>query len=349
LIYNPFNMKKNRLLILILLAMPFAVAAQDDVGQLFKGNVADAKYLAEGYISPLMKGVGYGLNQGWYNTARPHKFPGFDLTVSVNPVFIPSTDQVFNVDNSKMQSLFLRNDMNGNTLDPLTGKGNVPTAFGEKKGATYSMKSNPTTSIPAPQGIGIKFFPTPTINLGIGLPKGFDLKVRFVPTIDFGKLSGGDVSGEFGLFGVGVMHDFKQWIPGIKALPFDMSVFVGYTKMKFDIGMTAGGANGKLEMVSSATTIQALISKKVSVLTGYAGFGVNMAKTTLAVKGNYDFNDDGDTTDANEKDPFTLGVDANGPRATFGLRLKFGPIAFHGDYTFAKYNAASVGFGINVR
>lgn len=339
-------MKKNRLLVILLLTLPFVVAAQGDLGEVMKGNVNDAKYLAEGYITPLMKSVGYGLNQGWYNTAKTHHFPGFDLTLSVNPVFVPTSDQVFTVDNAKMSSLYLKTDMNGGTVTT-TGTGKVPTAFGEKKQAIYGSKTDPTVNINAPQGIGIKFFPTPTLHLGIGLPKGFDLKIRFVPTIDFGKLSDGDVDGKFNLFGVGVMHDFKQWIPGIKALPFDMSVFVGYTKMKFDIAIAEGGANGKLEFSSAATTIQALISKKISVLTPYAGFGINMATTDLAVKGSYNFS----TTAVpnNITDPFKFSVASNGPRATFGLRLKFGPIAFHGDYTFAKYKSASAGFGIAVR
>jgi hypothetical protein len=76
---------------------------------------------------------------------------------------------------------------------------------------------------------------------------------------------------------------------------------------------------------------------------------MNMATTKLGVKGNYDFNDDGDGNDTGEKDPFALSVASNGPRLTGGIRLKFGPIALHGDYTLAKYKSASVGFGINVR
>ena len=349
LIYNPFIMKKNRLLLLLMLAMPFTVAAQGDIGDLFEGSAADAKYLSEGYVSPLMKAVGYGLNQGWYNTAKPHNFPGFDLTFSVNPVFIPATDKIFTVDNNKLQSLTLTRDMDGK-IPGATGSGNIPTVLGLKdKQTTYTIDPPATGSFNGPSGIGIGFFPTPTANLGIGLPKGTDLKLRFVPTLDFGKLSGGEFDGSFSLFGVGVMHDFKQWIPGIKALPFDMSVFVGYTQMKLGIVVEQGGPNGKTEFTSTATTVQALISKKLAVFTPYAGIGYNMAKTKLAVKGNYDFNNNGNSNDAGEKDPFAFETDSNGPRATVGFRLKFGPITFHGDYTLAKYNSASGGIGIAVR
>jgi hypothetical protein len=348
LIHNPFTMKKNRLLILFLLAMPFAVVAQGDLDELFNGSVNDAKYLSEGYISPMMKAVGYGMNQGWYNTARPHKFPGFDLTLSVNPVFIPSTDKIFNVDNNKLQSVTLTSDMDGKTPGP-AGTGNIPTIFGAEKNTTYTADAPAVGSFSGPTGTGLNLLPMPTLNLGIGLPKGTDLKLRFVPNIDLGKVSNDEITGSFGLFGIGVMHDVKQWIPGIKELPFDLSGFVGYTKMTLEAGIDSGDPNQKTEFTCSATTIQGIISKKISVLTGYAGVGYNIAKTKLAVKGNYDFNNDGDATDNGEKDPFALEVDSNGLRATFGLRLKFGPIAFHGDYTLAKYNAASVGFGINVR
>jgi hypothetical protein len=335
-------MKKNRLLILLLLTMPLGVFAQGDLDKLFEGSVADAKYLSEGYISPMMKAVGYGMNQGWYNTAKPHKFPGFDLTLSVNPVFIPSADKIFNVDNSKMSNVYLSTDMDAKNPGP-TGKGNIPTIFGADKTTTYSSKTAVPGSFSGPTGTGLNFLPVPTLNLGIGLPKGFDLKFRFVPKIDLGKATNNEITGNFGLFGVGVMHDFKQYIPGIKALPFDLSAFVGYTKMTLSAGVDNSDPNKKAEFSCSATTIQAIISKKIAVLTGYAGFGYNMATTKLAVKGTYDFNGTA------VKDPFNLTVDSNGPRATFGMRLKLGPIAFHGDYTFQKYKSASVGFGINVR
>lgn len=343
-------MKKNRLLVVLIMAMPFAVAAQGDLDDLFNGSVSDAKYLAEGYISPMMKSIGYGLNQGWYNTAKPHKIAGFDLTVSVNPVFVPSADKLFLVDNAKMSNIDLVNDVNGAPVTRGTGKGNIPTFFGPDKNTNYEVRNVlPTSTFSGPQGINLGFLPVPTAHLGFGLPKGFDIKFRFVPNIDLGKASDGDITGKFGLFGIGVLHDFKQWIPGIKAMPFDLSAFVGYTKMTLNAGIEDGQPNNKAEFSCSATTIQAIISKKLSVLTPYLGVGVNMATTKLGVKGAYDFNDDGDRTDNGEVNPFNISAASNGPRVTGGIRLKFGPIAFHGDYTLAKYKSASVGFGINVR
>lgn len=339
-------MKKNRVLLLFLMAMPFAVAAQD-FDELLKGSAADAKYLAEGYISPAMKAFGYGMNNGWYNTAKPHKIAGFDLTISANPVFIPSADKLFMVDNNKLSTLQLTNDVDGKPVTA-TGSGNIATVFGtDNSQARLRLKDDVTAqSFSSPNGINYGLLPVPTVNLGFGLPKGFDIKFRFVPQIKFGD---SDNKGSVGLWGIGVMHDIKQWIPGMKQLPFDLSGFVGYTKMSAKMPIDQGGPDGKGEFGCSATTIQVIISKKLSVLTPYAAVGYNMAKTSLDVKGKYDLNDNGSTSDPGETNPFSLAVKSNGPRLTGGIRLKFGPLAFHGDYTLAKYKSASVGFGINIR
>lgn len=350
-------MKKNSFLLAVMLTLPMVSLAQDDIGSIITGSATDAKYLGEGYISPFMRAFGAGLTNGWNNTAKPHKFPGADLTVSIAAVYLPKEDMSYEVDNAKLNNIFLLNNGSGQSnIDPVAGKAQVPTIFGSKNAPTYQQK-NPTTDLPIPGAtfsgpsgsIPLKFLPVPVANLGIGLPKGFDLKVRFIPTIDFGDLSNGDVNGELSLFGVGVMHDVKQYIPGIKALPFDLSAFAGYTKMKMEVAIPEGGANGKGEFSSAATTVQGIISKKISVLTGYASVGYNIATTKLAVKGNYDLNDNGNSSDPGEKDPVNIEAPASGPRITAGLRLKLAIFAFHADYTLQKYNTLTVGFGLNVR
>ena len=153
----------------------------------------------------------------------------------------------------------------------------------------------------------------------------------------------------FKIFGIGVMHDIKQWIPGIKLLPFDLSGFVGYTKLKLESQYdpeTNPENIGLFEM--NATTIQGLISKKFSVLTLYGGVGYNIAKSSVALKGSYDINDNGQS-DKGEVDPLDLKFAASGFRTTAGLRLKLAVFTFHADYTLQKYKCLTVGFGISVR
>ncbi|MBX2896432.1 MAG: hypothetical protein KF763_13365 [Cyclobacteriaceae bacterium] len=330
-------------ILFVVFAVSFASWAQD-INDLIKGSVEDANKLVEGYTTPALKAFGYGLNQGWYNTAKPHKTLGIDLTFSASAVYIPNSDLFYKVDNSQLQEVELVSV--GGVPISNSGVGNVPTIFGPDVTPTYNA-TNGAGNFDGPGGVdlkkelGIQAMPVPIANLGIGLPKGFDLKFRFVPTLQIGD------DAEFGLFGVGVMHDVKQYIPGIKNLPFDLSAFVGYTKMKLTTELDVqSGNNQRATFEASATTIQGLISKKISVLTFYGGVGFNVANTKVAVLGDYDLDEDGYT---DVTDPLSIKADANGFRTTVGMRLKLAVITFHGDYTVQKYNTLTVGFGINIR
>lgn len=330
-------------ILFVVLSVSWGAWAQD-MNDLIKGNLEDANRLVEGYTQPALKAFGYGLNQGWYNTAKPHKSFGVDLTISASAVYIPDSDLFYKVDNNQLNDVELQS-VGGVPIDN-SGIGSVPTVFGPDTKPTYYNYSS-GSQFDGPGGvdlkkeIGIQAMPVPIANLGIGLPKGFDLKVRFVPTLQLGD------DAEFGLFGVGVMHDVKQYLPGIKNLPFDLSGFVGYTKMKLTTNLDVqSGANQRAVFESSATTVQGLISKKISVLTFYGGVGYNLANTKIAMLGDYDMDEDGYT---DVTDPLTIKADANGFRTTVGMRLKLSVITLHGDYTLQKYNTLTVGFGINVR
>jgi hypothetical protein len=339
-------MKRIHLLILSL-ALSSTSFAQDGFENIITGTPADAKYLAEGYVSPMMKAFGYGLNNGWYTSGAPHKLGGFELTITSANVFVPTIDEKYFVDNDKMTSVEL---VDGTGPGATPEDGYVPTFFGGDTPPTYhALTGTGDTYFSGPVGLGLKFLPTPGLTLGIGLPAGFEVKLRYVPTVDFNRYLD-EFTGGFTMFGVGVMHDIKQYIPGIKALPFDISAFVGYTKMKMDLGFDSSDPTKKGEFSSNATTIQGLISKKLSVLTVYGSVGYNMAKTNMGLRGSYDMNDDGDSIDAGEKDPFTIVTESNGMRATVGLRLRLAVIAFHGDYTMQRYGRVITGgFGINFR
>ena len=54
--------------------------------QILTQDMNEANKLIEAYFSPLAESYGTGLNSGWYNTAKPHKLFGFDLTFNLNTV-----------------------------------------------------------------------------------------------------------------------------------------------------------------------------------------------------------------------------------------------------------------------
>lgn len=341
-------MKRLRTLLLILLPLLFVFQAnaQDDIDKFLGESVEDGEKLIGAYISPAIKAFSLGMNQGWYNTAKPHKVAGVDLTFTGSLMKVPSSDQLFDANKLGLTKIVL--------VDELTGlpksNGNIPTILGPDTPPTFSPNDplsigNTTDDFQGPGGLelgsDVKFLknkmPAAMLQLGFGLPKGTDIKLRLVPKVGVGD-------GEFNLFGIGVMHDIKQYIPGIKNLPFDLSALIGYTKMKLDVQLDATAnpdQRGLFEVKS--TTIQGLASKKFSVVTFYGGLGYNIAKSSLAMQGTYDI---GGTM---VKDPLDLSFAASGVRATAGMRLKLAVFTFHADYTLQKYNAFTAGFGINVR
>jgi hypothetical protein len=134
-----------------------------------------------------------------------------------------------------------------------------------------------------------------------------------------------------------------------------LSGFVGYTKFKMNMGFDDPNVeNGKGVFEMNATTIQGVISKKISVLTFYGGVGYNIARSNLDMLGTYTLSSGIDQTygtpdDIKEKDPIQLDFTASGPRVTAGFRLKLAIFTLQADYTLQKYSCMSVGFGFNVR
>ena len=313
-----------------------AIAEEKEAGK------RDAGKLVEGYISPFIKGFGYGLVSGWNNTAKPHKKFGVELTITANLSYVPDKDLLYNVGDMDLETVSLESSAD----DP-----NVPTVFGPNYEPVYRYNATNTTFNGPPGGdlegeIGSAFVPVPMVHLGFGLPWETDIKVRFLPNISTGEDT------KMNMWGVGLLHDFKQHIPVMKNMPFSLSVFAGYTRLNVetDLNSTLPQYNQRALFGVNGFTAQVLISKKLSVVTFYGGLGYNAVSSNLDMKGQYDLNDDNiydPVTDI--EDPLSLKYSTGGARATIGFRLKLSVITLHTDYTFQEYNTLSVGFGINVR
>lgn len=350
------------------LLMNESANAQTDVATLLKAGVDDASKLVEAYTTPFFRGFGAGLNGGWYNTAKPHGLGRFDITINLNAAMVPTEDQTYDALSLGFTKLTLANNANniGQTI-----AGNADVGTGGTNPVFVLRTDNPTlppgnnavelARFDAPAGAGLPFSGAPTAQLAIGLIKNTEVMVRYVPTIALGD------AGDIGLIGFGLKHDIKQWIPGIKMMPFDMSAFFGYTKMDLALGLdlkpeagtpNAAGNNGvyadqAMNLKTTATTMGLIVSKKLAVLTVYGGLNYQMSKTTLSLDGDYPLNSVNSTTGSEEiikiSNPVNFTVDgANGMTGTLGMRLKLLILTFQGAYTFGKYPMATAGIGINI-
>ena len=171
-------------------------------------NSDDANAFLSAYFSPFTNSIGAGLNSGWYNTAKPHKLAGFDVSLTINMITLSDEQKSFNP-----------NDIaNFSSSDNST-----PTILGEGMGAEidYAGSNFSSTFTMPEQNINLTSIPIPTLNAGIGLVKGTELNIRYIPAYDYdiGFIGEGSIE----LYGAGVKHDLLQWIPIINKLPFDLS------------------------------------------------------------------------------------------------------------------------------
>jgi hypothetical protein len=335
----------------------------DNVDFLKSAPADGAKYL-QAYVSPWANAFGAALNGGWYNTAKPHKLLGFDLTTSFNVGIVPTSADKFEISSIGLSS-------------SITGSGLAPTISGPKTtGPAMACKSGGVTlaSFNAPAGTAWKYVPVPTVQIGLGLPFGTELKGRFIPKI---SIKDGDIS----LWGVGIVHSIIQYFPGNELLPFDVSLFAGYTKLQGNVPLglkpdpsvaqnyttpynsVTSFNDQKLNINISALNVSAIASLNLPVITFYGGIGYCKTKTEMKFIGNFptpvlvtptlpatpyaEYNNTGVKTG---KDFPKMNIENfSGMRANIGLRIKLAVVTIHADYTKAQYNVLSAGLGISFR
>lgn len=350
--------KRIQLVALVCIITTSVSFSQIDFNFIRSGSV-DAVKIIEAYVTPWANAFGAGLNGSWYNTAKPHKWTGFDITINANVGFVPSSAETFDIASLDLSPL-------------IVGTGIAPTIAGpDEYGPSLSAETGGVTlaTFRTPPGTEWKMVPAPAAQIGIGLPLGTELKGRFVPRIN---IKGGDVS----LWGIGIMHSIIQYIPGNEVLPFDISLFAGYTKISGNAPLELepeGGVpanytlytyesfeNQKLKGSVEALNTSLIASLNLPVITFYGGLGYSKTRTNVTLNGYFptpvlvvtpsphaEYNDtgviDGEDFPAINIESFS------GLRANFGIRIKLAVVTLHIDYTRSQYNVLTAGLGFSFR
>ena len=218
------------------------------------------------------------------------------------------------------------------------------------------------TQFKLPKGTNVGYSFMPMVQFGIGLVKGTEINGRYSPTLSYGD------NGKLGLWGVGIKHDVKQWIPGLKSVPvLNISVQAGYTKMssindlnfqpKFydDIVVNPSSTtydDQQLIMDISNTTANLLVSANLPIISLYGGIGMSKTKTNLRMEGAFPFaelNESDEMELVKLNDPVDMEIKNTDLRLNAGVRLKMAVITLHFDYTYANYSIATAGIGVSLR
>ncbi len=323
---------KRILFALLAGSIGFTSNGQPAIG-IIKDDIPQAEKLIEAYFTPMAESFGAGLNNGWYNTAKPHKLGGFDIIFTLNTVIIPNTAETFNIQNAG-GNIFTSNETEASTI------------FGSSKNTemTYNSSFSPpingddsliTPTFDMPGGFNTPALPLPMIQAGIGLVKKTAVDLRYMPTMNISNNINVD------LFGIGLKHDLLQWIPAIgDAIPMSLSLQGGYTSLNTELKIVGQ----KVALNTRATTVNLVASKKMLMVTGYAGIGYNSAKTTFLADANFNLND------LTFTEKVELDFKSNNTlRTNIGIRFNLTLVTIQADYTFAQYPTATLGLGVSLR
>ena len=99
--------------------------AQGGLDGLLEAGFEDATTMLKHYMEPAFVGVGYGLQSGWYNTAKVHNFLGFDLSITASASKVPDEKEFYTFLNSEFNNFYYAD---GNSVE-------VPTLLGPNLGA----------------------------------------------------------------------------------------------------------------------------------------------------------------------------------------------------------------------
>ncbi len=339
----------KKIILLLFLLIPFLGKTQD-IEQFLLAGTEDASKLTENYVNPVAKGFMYGLNSGWYTTARTHKKFGFDITFVANLAQVPSKDEAFNFVASDYKNLSLA-----------SGPSKIQTLFGgenttvlrteiETGGGSFDL-----ANFDMPDGIGddlpINAVPSVTLQVGIGIPViDADLKVRYLPKVGSSDL-------EVGMFGIGIQKSFSKLLK-IDKTPFDVSALVAFTNLsaEYDIQGESdfNGSGQMMEFSTNAITFQAIASVNLKLIEFYGAVGYNKAKMDVDIKGTYvveytEVNSGMTIVKETLTDPVSIDFDASGVRATLGTRLNLGFFKIFADYTMQEYNTITGGIAFSFR
>jgi hypothetical protein len=296
--------------------------------QVLIDNVNDATSFLQSYLNPLGNGLGAITNNGWYNTARPHKLLGFDATVSLSFLNISNEKKSFNPNS-------ISNFSSSSTSTPtILGKGNGATV--EYQGEEFKLPNqSPLFSILA----------LPNLNLGLGIFKKTEINGRFIPNY---KYDGGFIGkGEINMWGVGFKHDLLQWIPVIgNTIPLSLSLQAAHTQMTSKISILDQPASMDIQ----ATNINLIISKNILMVCGYASIGYNSSSTTFRAGENITNSNSFNLDELEITLPVEMEFETvNELRANIGLKLSLAVITVSANHTISEYPVTTIGVGASLR
>ena len=333
------------------------------------GGVEDAEMILQEYLKPYANILGSDLNAGWYNSARPHKLGGLDITATVSWAKAPSSALSYDLATLNLNGSL--DQSNGSIAPTVAGSQDARPELSYSQMVDLgggNMQEVEYSRFTVPDGTGLDYIPLPMAQLTVGLPFGTDVSARFIPNVGYKDY------GEIGLWGVGGKHSISQWLPFIKKIPFlDISVQGGYTKVTSSVHVVVEPQSivevdnypdfdwddQFVTQMVEGWTLNLIASQTLPVISFYEGIGYASSMVEMLMEGHYpihtvivdESSDDlGKITYEIMENPIeTRYKNFNNLRLNVGARIKLGVLTLHYDFTYTLYATQSVGVGISFR
>jgi len=353
-------MKKRIFILVATLLLSLGVKAQSGLENFLFAGVEDANKLGNAYLTPAMKGFIYGMNNGWYHTAKVHKILGLDITIGASAALIPSKEEAFTYSSLGLSSLITSTP----TSSPTLAGGVVPDAdmvsvtipantFSDINGGVHPEL---TSTFKMPDGfkndLPISAIPAPSIQVGVGLPFKSEVIIRYFPKTKTGDL-------EAAMFGVGLKKEITNWFGPLDKLPLHVSLLATYSNMSLDYDIqnssTISGNGQKAEFKLNTYSFDAIASLNFPFINIYGGVGYGSGSINTNLLGTYVLEYDTGLPAPNEtisrslSNPISIKSSVNGVRANVGARLSLGFFKIFGSYTLQEYNTLNLGIAISIR
>ena len=314
----------NRILLIVILSL----FTTKSFSQVQIENINDAQAFLQEYLNPLGNGLGAITNNGWYNSAKPHKVLGFDATFTLSVLNVSDEKKSFDPNS-------ISNFSSSETSTP-TILGSGDGAIVQYDGEEFKLPNQKTS---------FSTLILPNFNFGLGILKKTELNGRYIPNYKydlgfFGK-------GEIGMWGVGFKHDLLQWIPIIgNAIPISLSLQAGHTQLNSELSILDQEVNIDVQ----ATNLNIILSRKLLMLTGYTSFGYNFSTTTFSAGENINNSENFNLNELEINLPIEMKFENNNEfRANVGLRFNLAVVTINANHTFSKYPVTTLGLGVGLR
>ncbi|MHB1688376.1 MAG: DUF6588 family protein [Ignavibacteriaceae bacterium] len=314
---------------------------------------------AQAYVAPVVSGFGADLNSGWVNRVTSSKLLGLDIEFKIvamgtffsnqNKTFATSAAFRFNSDQAAQltQSVInpiARQDIENQIISQDFTVGiSGPTIIGDKNqfvavnfpGHTFTSNgfqyNVPTQNIvTAVNGFlgNIPALPLAAPQLTVGTVYGTSVSLRYLPDIQLNANLG-----KFSYFGFGIQHNPAAWF----ALPLPVDFSVGFFVQNMKVG-SVFSSNATMFNINASK----MFGTSILNITPYAGLGFESSTITV----NYNQSIDSPAGPQQVNISFNLNGE-NTTRFTIGASFGLAIINLNVDYSFAKYNTASAGLGVD--